>query len=239
MRNIFLKHFISVRFDRKASRPPQSGISRGKISYKHLFYLSIVIIGLLNVAASGGDANNNPPLESEQTDSQIYIQKLEKRVSDLEAIVKSLLEGKTSGVAGSVLAPAAADKSGEQEKIIAPAPGGGDEWSEPVVEQNPIKDRDEEARRRLTELETWKRKLDAKVAKEAEESDNRAKFHLSGKYKVRFNSRDNLNLNNASQFWQFDNSAYFDQRIQLKLEAEYGPLSSVFVFYKGNFVFDW
>ena len=116
---------------------------------------------------------------------------------------------------------------------------GGEEWGEPAAGAGPSPGRDEEARRRLTELETWKRKLDAKAAKEAEEDADKVKYNFSGKYKLRFNSTDNLNLNNPSQFWEFDDAAFFDQRFQLRLEAEYDRLNSVLVLDKGNLAFDW
>ncbi|MCL4492960.1 MAG: alginate export family protein [Nitrospirae bacterium] len=176
--------------------------------------------------AAGGDGKERPSLPSGQEDTRDYIQKLEKRVSDLESVIKTLLEGKKPEVSVSAPKP-------------APATAGGDEWGEPAAGAESVKGRDEEARRRLTEVETWKRRLEAKAAKEAEEESDRVKLDFSGKYKVRFNSRNNLNLNNPSQFWQFDNSAFFDQRVQLKLDAQYGPLSSVILFDKGNFVFDW
>jgi hypothetical protein len=121
---------------------------------------------------------------------------------------------------------------------VASAAAADDDWGAPEVESSAA-GRDEDARRRLTEIETWIKKLEGKTAKEAEESAEKAKFDLQIKYKARFNMRDNLHLNNPGQFWDFDNSSYFDQRFQLGVTAEYGPLSSVFVLDKGNFVFDW
>ena len=126
--------------------------------------------------------------------------------------------------------------------FAAPADAGAaddDEWGAPAVEQSSINARDEEARRRLMEIETWRMKLEAKIAKDVEETAEKVKFDFQIKYKARFNSRDNLHLNNPGQFWAFDNSSFFDQRFQLGVSAEYGPLSSVFVMDKGNFVFDW
>jgi len=166
-----------------------------------------------------------------------YIKKLEKRISDLETLINKLLEGKQ------ISAPAPKEPSvAEEKKKEVPAlkpVKAEDEWAEPVVEKETTKGRDEEARRRLTELETWKKKLDAKTAKDAEEASERVKFDFSGKYKLRLNTRSNFNLNNPKQAWQYDNMTYLDQRFQLKIDAEYGPLSTVLVLDKGNFVFDW
>jgi hypothetical protein len=159
-----------------------------------------------------------------------YIRKLESRIADLESLVRTLTEGKTG-----------TPPKSPQSESLKPAvkKTGDDEWGEPVVEQDTVKGRDEDARRRLAELETWKKKQEAKTAKEAEESADKVKFDFSGKYKLRFNTKNNLNLDNPLQYWQFDDHAYFDQRFQLKIDAEYGPLSTVLVLDKGNFVFDW
>lgn len=178
------------------------------------------------------EAAEAPPGE----DTQRYIQSLEKRVSDLETIVKKLLAEKESGARGKE--QEAKEVITEEKKDEAPSTSK-DEWEEPVVQKEPAKGRDEEARRRLMELETWKRKAEAKVAKEAEEAAEKVKFDFSMKYKLRYNVRNNLNLDNPLQFWQFDNKAYFDQRFQLGIGAEYGPLSAVLILDKGNFVFDW
>lgn len=113
-----------------------------------------------------------------------------------------------------------------------------DGWGEPEVEKAQTA-RDEEARRRLMELETWLRKFEAEKAKKEQEEAGKIKFELSGKYKLRLNARDNLHLNNPAQKWPYDESTYFDQRFQLKIDAEYGPLSMMVLFDKGNFVFDW
>lgn len=169
-----------------------------------------------------------------EKDSRKYIQSLEKRISDLEAVIKTLLEDKKS-TAGNRQPEMKETKVKAKDKPAA----GDDEWGEPVVQTETAGGRDTEARRRLTELETWKRKQDAKIAKEAEEAADKVKFDLSGKYKLRVNTRSNFNLNNPLQTWQYDNMTYFDQRFQLKIDAEYGPLSAVAVLDKGNFVFDW
>ncbi|OGP65463.1 MAG: hypothetical protein A3K22_03890 [Deltaproteobacteria bacterium RBG_16_42_7] len=161
-----------------------------------------------------------------------YIQELEKRVSELEAIVKGLLEEKK-------IPPTTPSEEALQEKKPETPPTVKDEWEEPVVEKEPIRGRDEDARRRITEIETWRRRLEAKTAKEEEEEVEKVKFDFSGKYKLRLNIRDNLNLNNPRQYWQYDNYTYLDQRLQLKIDATYGPFTSVLVLDKGNFVFDW
>ena len=199
-------------------------MKKSAYSYATLLFLAILLIALAGPSPSaGGDVKESQP---GQEDTRGYIQRLEKRVSDLEAVIRTLLEGRMPDVSAVRPAP--------------PSPAtGADEWGEPVQGVEAAKGRDEEARRRLTEMETWKRKMEAKAAKEAEEEADKVKLEFTGKYKVRFNSRNNLNLDNPSQFWQFDNSAFFDQRVQLKLEAEYGPLNAVILFDKGNFVFDW
>jgi hypothetical protein len=161
---------------------------------------------------------------------QDYINKLEQRISDLETLVNTLVTREGEGASPALQ--------------TAPAPveatqAADDEWGAPAVAVDTAKGRDEEARRRLIELETWQRKTEAKSAKETEEQAELAKFDFSGKYKLRLNSRNNLHLNNPAQFWTFDDDTFVDQRFQLKIDAEYGPLSSVLVLDKGNFVFDW
>lgn len=165
-------------------------------------------------------------------DTQGHIQQLEKRISDLEAIVKSLLEEKKMP---STLPP---EEAPQEKKPEAP-PATEDEWATPVVEMEPVKGRDEDARRRITELETWQKKLAAEEAKQEEEARDKTTFTLSGKYKLRLNIKDNIDLNNPKQSWSYDDTSYFDQRFQLKIEVEHGPLSGVVLFDKGNFVFDW
>ncbi|MBI5212075.1 MAG: alginate export family protein [Nitrospirae bacterium] len=164
-------------------------------------------------------------------DTRKYIQSLEKRISDIESLVQKLLKGKEPAAQ----APAPKDTIAKEKT----KPAADDEWGEPVVSAEAPGGRDPDARRRLTELETWKRKQDAKIAKEAEEAADKVKFDFSGKYKLRVNTRSNFNLNNPLQTWQYDNMTYFDQRFQMKIDAEYGPLSTAVVFDKGNFVFDW
>ena len=179
-------------------------------------------------AGAGADATVPSQMAVDET-ARDYIRKLEKRIADLESLVSALAEGKKSAPQSpQPESPKPAVKKAED-----------DEWGAPVAAGEPAKGRDEEARRRLSEIETWKMRQEAKLSKEAEEAADRVKFDFSGKYKLRFNSKNNLNLDNPAQFWQFDNNAYFDQRFQLKIDAEYGPLSTVLVLDKGNFVFDW
>lgn len=199
-----------------------------------LVTVPLLLISFIPAEAADTDMNGNPVAQISQEDTQKYIQRLEKRVSDLEAIVNKLLDDKETGARGKGQVASQIQTPNSELKTSSK-----DEWDEPEVRKDTAKGRDEEARRRLTELETWKRKAEAKAAKEAEESADKVRFDFSGKYKLRLNVRDNLNLNNPLQFWQFDNKAYFDQRFQLKIEAEYGPLSSVLLLDKGNFVFDW
>lgn len=185
-------------------------------------YQGLLALSLLSVVLSPATARADA--RPAQDETRVYIRQLEKRISDLEAVIGTLVSG--------------------QGKIAAAPPPpvaevAADEWGEPAVVADSAKGRDDEARRRLIELETWKRKTDARAAKEAEEAADKVKFDFSGKYKLRANSKNNLHLNNPAQFWSFDNSSYFDQRFQLKIDAEYGALSSVLVLDKGNFVFDW
>lgn len=207
-----------------------------KVRIASVYVYAAVFISLLFLApgflAQAADVQSGE-------DTRKYIQNLEKRVSDLEAIIKKLVEDKKIDIGGKSQETGIVEKVAEEKKEKAPAPASKDEWEEPVVQKEPAKGRDEEARRRLIELETWKRKLEAKVAKDAEETADRVKFAFSGKYKLRVNTRSNFNLNNPLQSWQYDNMTYLDQRFQLKIDAEYGPLSTVIVLDKGNFVFDW
>lgn len=168
-----------------------------------------------------------------------YIQQLEKRISDLEAIVKRLLK-ETQISEGLTAEDTEPSREVVEDKREEPPPAGEeDEWGdEEEVETSPA-GRDTDARRRVTELETWRRKRDSKTAKEKEEAEKKVKFEFSGKFKLRFNIRDNLNLNNPGQSWPYDNTSYFDYRFMFKTEATYGPMATVFVLDKGNFVFDW
>jgi hypothetical protein len=185
-------------------------------------------VAFSSAASAGADAAAPAQMAVDET-ALDYIRKLEKRIADLESLVSGLAEGKKS-------APQPPQPESQKQAVKK---AEDDEWGEPVAAGEPAKGRDDEARRRLSEVETWKMRQEARLSKEAEESADKVKFEFSGKYKLRFNSKNNLNLNNQAQFWQFDNNAYFDQRFQLKIDAEYGPLSTVLVLDKGNFVFDW
>jgi hypothetical protein len=121
--------------------------------------------------------------------------------------------------------------------VPAKAAGGG-EWDEPEVEKKP-EGRDEEARRRLLVLETQSRRNAAEVAKQVEAQKDKFKFEFSGKYKARFNSRNNFNLDNPNQKWKYDNATFFDQRYSLQIDASYEALLARLVLDKGNFTTDW
>lgn len=163
-------------------------------------------------------------VERNYEEAQEKIKHLEKRVSDLESIINRLLGGKEAVI-----------------NVQEPAPSSApqDEWGEPVLEKEPAKGRDEDARRRIKELETWRMKLDAKAAKGEEDTAQKVRLDFSGKYKLRLNVKNNLNLDNPKQYWQYDNTTYFDQRFQLRLDATYGPFLMGMLLDKGNFVFDW
>jgi hypothetical protein len=204
----------------------------------------LLLIGSLLVAPGhAADLQKGMPASSGEEDTRSNIQRLEKRIADLEALVRQLLAERKSAAPTTGPVPAGATHAkppapGTTSAAPAP-PSQKDEWEEPVPRTETVGGRDEEARRRLTELETWKRKQDARSAKEAEEAAQKVRFDFSGRYKLRLNSRDNLNLGNTTQSWEFDNSAYFDQRFQLRIDAEYAPFTAVLVLDKGNFVFDW
>jgi len=204
----------------------------------------LLLIGCLLVAPGhAADTGKGAPTASKSEETPVHIQRLERRIADLEALVGRLLGERRPAA----LAPAPPPVKATEAKPPAPratslapaSPSATDEWEEPVPRPETTRGRDEEARRRLTELETWKRRQDAKWAKEAEEAAEKVRFDFSGRYKVRLNARDNLDLGNAAQSWQFDDSVYFDQRFQLRIDAEYAPFTAVLVFDKGNFVFDW
>jgi len=130
----------------------------------------------------------------------------------------------------------AQDSSGQKTQG-APA-NEEDEWGEPDVEK-PATGRDEDARRRLMEIETWRRKMEAEKAKKEQEEAEKVRFEFSGKFKTRLNMRDNLNLNNPGQFWDYDQGTYIDERFQLKIEAIHGPLAMVMTFDQGNIPYGW
>ena len=190
------------------------------------FLLSLIFLIFQSLSVQAEDAGGS------NGDTIKYIQSLEKRISDLEEIIKGLVGEKTTQ-------PAFPPGEAPQEKKTEAPPAAEDEWAEPVVETEPVKGRDEDARRRITEMETWRRKLEAEAAKAEEEASEKVKFNFSGKYKLRLNIRDNLDLNNPGQHWLYDDYTYLDQRLQLRIDAAYGPFTSVLVLDKGNFVFDW
>jgi hypothetical protein len=203
-------------------------------------YIFVIFFFLVYPAASSQLWAEQPskeasPVERSNGDDKEMIRQLEKRVSELESLINKLVEDKKQ-------IKEEADKGIEapvEEKKVETPPADAGEWDEPVVKQEPAKGRDEDARRRISGLETWQKKQAAEEAKREEESRDKTKFTFSGKYKLRLNIKDNVNLNNPKQEWTYDDTAYFDQRFQLKIEAEHGPLSGVVVFDKGNFVFDW
>lgn len=122
--------------------------------------------------------------------------------------------------------------------LLWPLGGRTEDWVEPEVTKKE-EGRDEEARRRLTVVETQLRKLEAEKAKKEAEEKQRPHFDFSGKYKARINSRNNFNLDNPLQEWRFDNETFFDQRYQLQVDATYESLQATLLLDKGNFVFDW
>ena len=204
----------------------------------------LLLIGCLLVApADAADVREGGPTSPRDEETRTRIQRLEQQIADLEALVRRLLgepkpaaptTGLVPGEATQARAPASSTTSAPPAR-----PPDKDEWEDPVPRTETAGGRDEEARRRLTEIETWKRKQDAKSAKEAEEAAQKTRFDVSGRYKVRLNARNNLDLGNPGQSWEFDDSVYFDQRFQLRIDAEYGPFAAVLVLDKGNFVFDW
>ncbi|MDP2276737.1 MAG: hypothetical protein Q8K51_00780, partial [Nitrospirota bacterium] len=161
------------------------------ISCKYILAAFIGFLLFASLPAYSAEVGEKAKVSSQpDEETKTYIQKLEKRVSDLESLVNSLLKGEKTAPA-SVTPKAALPEVKEKKKAA-----GADEWEEPSVSVDTAKARDDEARRRLTELETWKRKQDAKTAKEEEETKDKTKFNFSGKYKLRLNVKDNINLNN-------------------------------------------
>ena len=203
----------------------------------------LLVGGLLVVSGNAADLQKGVPPSSGAEDGGSHIQRLEQRIADLEALVRRLLEDRKPTAPTTEPVPGAttrANPPAPSATSTAPAPPSQkDEWEEPVARPQTPGGRDEDARRRLTELETWKSKQDARSAKEAEEAAQKARFEFSARYKLRLNLRDNLDLGNAAQSWDFDNGAYFDQRFQLRIDAEYAPFTAALVLDKGNFVFDW
>jgi len=180
-------------------------------------------------------SNGASPIVHSNEDDKERIKQLEERVSELESLINKFIEDKKQTKEG---AENVIELPVKEKKDETPPDDTG-EWGEPVVEEGPSKGRDEDARRRLTEMETWRRKEEARMAKEEEEASDKVKYELSGKYKLRLNMRNNLNLNNQQQHWIYDDYTYIDQRLQVRLDATYGPFTAVLLIDKGNFVFDW
>ncbi len=208
-----------------------------------VIYIVTIFVGLLAALtvwpAYGESTDSEQSQKGSDPSEKAYIRQLEKRVSDLEAIVRRLVEERAAVPTGPVTDTA------ETEDAAPPAITAetktvedDDEWEEPEVEAA-AGGRDQDARRRVSELETWRRKEEAKRAKVEEETAGKAKIELSGKYKLQYNIRNNLHLNNPNQLWEYDDTSFVDQRFQIGVEATYGPLSAEIVLDKGNFLFDW
>lgn len=182
-------------------------------------------------------------------------QDLLQRMQQLEALVKQAqeetnrLRRELDKIKGQPSPPAALQSGTEKPGAAMTAAAAGktpaasgkpedDEWAEPEVEQTQG-GRDAEARRRLSELEAEMRKAKAEAAKREEEKKGKVAFDFSGKYKVQGNSRNNFNLDNSRQSWEFDNAAFIDHRFQLQMDATYEAVQARLLLDKGNFVFDW
>lgn len=175
-------------------------------------------------------------LEAQVQQYQAETLRLREELQELQA-GKRTVEQVQSGAGSAVshTSESAVDPGSAPTVTAQPAE---DEWAEPEVIES-TEGRDEEARRRVTELETQLRKMQAQAAKEDQEKAGKVQFDFSGKYKVRLNSRDNFNLNNPAQQWAFDNKVFFDHRFQLQIDASYEESSLRLLLDKGNFVADW
>lgn len=186
----------------------------------------------------GQSQRKAPQLQGAEAEFLRRLQELEAQVVHLKAEI-ARLQAELSGRNKSKTDEASKATAGEARP---PSSVGeqvaSQEWDEPDVAKKQ-EGRDEEARRRLIALETQLRKLNAEAAKQEEASKKKTKFDFSGKYKVKINSRNNLNLDNPLQQWKFDNAAYFDHRYSLQIDAAYEALLTRLVLDKGNFVFDW
>jgi hypothetical protein len=210
---------------------------KGHSQMKNRIIFIFIILLFISLQLSWAEqplSEGKSSIELEYQQAQERIRHLEKRVSDLELIINRLVEDKKL----TEELDKEERKVVEEKKSEAP-PAADEEWAAPAVIEEKATGRDEDARRRITELETWRMKLEAKAAKEEEEAVEEVKFDFSGKYKLHLNIRNNLNLDNPQQFWTYDNTTYFDQRLQLKIDAVYGPFTAVLLLDKGNFVFDW
>ncbi|MCF6247669.1 MAG: alginate export family protein [Desulfobacula sp.] len=211
---------------------------------KFIFSITIIVFFLLGTVLTALCEDINPGLTrsksaEEKKASLQYTRQLEKRISDLEDLVNLLLQEKQ--VSGDIPVPKtqAPQKTAETEALESSDTDEDGEWGSEEEVETVLEGRDRDARRRVTELETWRRKLDSKKIKEEEEESKKVKFEFSGKYKLHFNSRNNFDLNNSGREWPYDNTSYFDYRFMLKTEASYGPLATIFTIDKGNFTFDW
>lgn len=203
-----------------------------------------------DVAATGKASFDRTARKAENSGEPSFAEVL-KRLNELEAQVgqykaetvrlQSELAKRDKSVPRATAAPSSGGVSMAQSAAqAAPAAkaAAADDWAEPEVVKK-TEGRDEEARRRLTAVETQVRKVVAEVAKEEEEKSKKPKYEFSGKYKVKSNTRSNFNLDNPRQSWAFDDTTFFDHRFQLGIEASHEALSAKFLLDKGNFVFDW
>ena len=196
--------------------------------------LGLVLAGILLGGLSGPWAQAAaaaPP--SYEAEILRRLQELESQVAQYRtetARLQAELARRESGQAALPLTAAVPSPQGK--------PAAADEWGEPEVVKK-AEGRDEEARRRLTALETQYRKTAAEAAKQDEAQRDKVKYDFSAKFKTRVNVRDNFNLDNPAQAWKYDNATFVDYRFQLGIEASYDQFLAKFLLDKGNFVFDW
>src|SRR3989304_7486712 len=100
------------------------------------------------------DGKEKSASPSGHEDTQKYIQRLERRVSDLEKLTKKLLEGKQVTTAGEEKQPI---KIVEDKREVAPSAKAEDEWGAPVAEET-AKGRDEAAGGGVTGQGAWRRR---------------------------------------------------------------------------------
>lgn len=164
-----------------------------------------------------------------------------RRLRELEAKVGTLRAESAKLRAELAERGAEVPNPGADAMMVEPNPAAGleaSDWDEPEVVKAP-EGRDEEARRRLTEVETQVRKVVAAATKEEEEKRQKVQFEFSGAYKVRGNNRNNFDLGNPLQSWQFDSATFVDHRFQLGVDASYEAFHARLLLDKGNFTFDW
>jgi len=208
-----------------------------------VFHIVTIFFGLLVALAvwpAYGESteSGSPDINRSEASENEYIRRLEKRVAELEAIVRQLAEKAAIPVKSPEDTTTTAASKSPEVGTETETTQDDDEWEDPEVKAA-AGGRDQDARRRVSELETWRRKKEARSAKDEEEAAGKAKIELTGKYKLQYNIRNNLHLNNPNQFWKYDDTSFIDQRFQLGVEAVYGPLSAEVVLDKGNFLFDW